>query len=74
MAGWRQVTTWNLYLKNNLLDLVCFYLLYLEDYTLYILSYKRILFPVLGDVAFFAQITELGFNAIKMEFMSSSVS
>lgn len=36
---------------------------------------QRILsFPVLDDVAFFAQITELGFNAIKMEYIFTSVS
>lgn len=67
---------WNLHFKKNLSwILIFFYLLYLEDCVLYIMSHKRILsFPVLDDVAFFAQIPELGFNAIKMEYMSTSVS
>lgn len=66
---------WNLHLKNNLSSIFFFYLLYLEDCALCIMSYKRILsFPDLADVAFFAQVTELGFNTIKEEYMSTTVS
>lgn len=72
MAGWRQVT-----FGICILKIISFFLLllYLEDCVPFIMSHKRILsFPVLDDVASFAQITELGFNAIKMEYMSTSVS
>lgn len=66
---------WNLHFRNNLSWILFFYLLCLEDCALYVMRYKRILsFPDVDDVAFFAQITELGFNTIKKEYISTTVS
>lgn len=60
--------------KESLLDFFFLLTLFRRLCSVYYLSYKRILsFPVLDDVAFFAQITELRFNAIKMEYMSTTV-